>query len=255
MNRIRANILGVAIDQIDYDGALKYLDKFISEGGCHYICVNSTQDIVISQNSEEFKSIVNKSDLATPDGWPVVWAMRILGYKQEGRVTGPDLMLAACEQSVAKGYSHYFYGGAEGVPELLKSKLQNRFPGLRVAGTYSPPFRPLTEAEDEAVINMINNSKADILWVGLSTPKQHFWIKQHLGKIKVPVFLSVGAAFDFHSGRIKRAPIWMQKYGLEWFHRILQEPKRLGKRYLEYLPIFALKFMCQLLRIKRYSIN
>jgi len=253
--RQRGNILGVAIDAVGFEEALDRVEDLIRSGGSHYVCVNSTQDIMISQDDETFRQIVNNADLATPDGWPVVWGLRANGLVQKGRVTGPDIMLAMCERSVRKGYKHYLYGGAEGVPELLETKLVERYPGLQIVGRYSPPFRPLTPEEDQAAIDTINASGADMLWVGLGTPKQHFWIKDHLGKVKVPVLLGVGAAFDFHSGRIQRAPKWMQDSGLEWVDRIFKEPKRLGKRYLKYLPAFAWKFSGQLLGIGRYSID
>jgi len=255
VKRKRANILGVGIDVIDFKSALTRIEELIESRGNHFVCVNSVQDIMISQKNERFRKIVNNSDLATPDGWPVVWAIKLNGYKQKQRVTGPDLMIAMCERSVKKGYSHFFYGGAAEVPDLLEAKLKEKFPELKVAGKYSPPFRPLTPEEDTKIIEIINKSDADILWIGLSTPKQHFWMEEHFRKIQVPVMFTVGAGFDFHSGRVPRAPVWMQKSGLEWFHRIMQEPKRLGKRYLEYLPLFAFKLTGQLLGIKTYKID
>lgn len=255
MDRKRVNILGVAVDTIPFDRAVQAIEEMVKAGETHYVCVNSTQDIMIAQKDARFRKIVNQADLAPPDGWPVVWALRANGCEQKGRVTGPDLMLAVCERGVAKGFSHYFYGGAEGVPELLGKKLAEKFPGLKVAGGYSPPFRPLTPEEDLQVIDMLNASGADILWVGISTPKQHFWIEEHLGKIKIPLMFAVGAAFDFHSGRVQRAPLWMQHYYLEWFHRLCKEPRRLGKRYLNYLPGFAIKFTLQLLGLRKYSVD
>lgn len=255
MDRKRANILGVGIDAISFEDAIIRIEQLIERGGSHYVCVNSVQDIMIAQKNEAFKKIINQADLATPDGWPVVWGVRANGYYQKGRVTGPDLMLAMCKHSINAGHSHFFYGGAEEVPELLEKRLKEAFSGLKVAGRYSPPFRPLTAEEDKEVVDMLNSSGADILWVGLGTPKQHFWIKEHLGRIKIPVMFGVGAGFDFHSGRIKRAPEWMQKNGLEWFYRLCQEPRRLWWRYFNYLPRFALKFAAQLLGIRRYSIE
>lgn len=253
MIRKRANILGVAVDVVSFQEAVNRIEELVSIGKSHYVCVASTQDIMIAQKEQRFRQIVNHADLATPDGWPVVWAIRVSGYEQRGRVTGPDLMLAMCERSIITNHSHFFYGGAEGVPELLAQKLKEQFPGLKVKGVYSPPFRPLAEEEDKKVVEMLNNSGADMLWVGLGTPKQHFWIKDHLGKVKIPVMLGVGAAFDFHSGRIKRAPKWMQNNGLEWLHRLYQEPRRLWLRYFEYLPKFALKFTAQFLQVRHYS--
>ena len=253
--RQKANMLGVGIDVINFEKAIARIEEFIKGNKSSYVCVNSIQDIMIAQKDKKFKEIINCANMATPDGWPVVWGMRAKRYEQKNRVTGPDLMLRLCEHSLKKGYSHFFYGGEEGVPQLLEKKLKDRFPGLQVAGAYSPPFRPLGEEEDNKVVDMLNKSGANILWVGLGTPKQHFWIRDHLEKVKIPVMIGVGAAFDFHSGRIKRAPRWMQDIGLEWFHRLCKEPRRLWRRYLEYIPGFAVKFIAQYLGLKKYSID
>ena len=256
MNHYRkANILGVAVDVTNYDSAVKKVLSLIKEDEHHYICVASTQDIIIAQRDVKFKRIVNNADLVTADGWPVVWAMELSGMEQRGRVTGPDLMLEVCKESINKRYSHYFFGGAPGVPELLSKKLGQKYPGLIVKGAFSPPFKEIITQESEEILKMLNSSKADILWIGLSTPKQQYWIESNLDKINIPVVFAVGAAFDFHSGRIKRAPVWMQKYGLEWFYRLCQEPKRLWKRYFIFLPKFAFLFAGQLLKLKHYDIE
>lgn len=252
MDRKRVNVLGLSVDHISFENAVASIEQLIASGESHYVCVNSTQDIMISQSDRYFRQIVNGADLAPPDGWPVVWAMRSYGFNQKTRVTGPDLMAAICERSVEKGYKHFFYGGAEGVPELLAQKLSQKFPGIRIVGGYSPPFRPLTPDEDRQVIEMLNASGADILWIGISTPKQHYWMKEHREAVNIPLMFAVGAAFDFHSGRVKRAPLWMQRYYLEWLHRLWQEPRRLGMRYLRYLPAFAWKFALQRLTISDY---
>jgi N-acetylglucosaminyldiphosphoundecaprenol N-acetyl-beta-D-mannosaminyltransferase len=160
-------------------------------------------------------------------------------------------MLAVCEASKEKGYKHFFYGGMEGVPELLKEKLTARFPHLQVVGTYSPPFRALTPEEDAAICQQIDDSGADIVWVGLSTPKQERWMSSHIGKFKAPVMVGVGAAFDFHAGLKKQAPKWMQKRGLEWFFRLVSEPRRLGKRYLINNPKFIGLVALQMLGVRR----
>jgi N-acetylglucosaminyldiphosphoundecaprenol N-acetyl-beta-D-mannosaminyltransferase len=186
----------------------------------------------------KFQQIANNASLAVPDGMPLVWAVRLLGFDQQERVYGPDLFLAVCERSVGKGYSHFFYGGGQGVPERLAENLSGRFPGIRIAGWYSPPFRPLTEVEDDHVVKTINASGADILWVGLGAPKQEFWMASHVGRISAPVMVGVGAAFDFHAGRVRQAPRWMQDRGLEWVFRLCVEPRRLWKRYLYNNPRF-----------------
>lgn len=252
-NNSRINILGIGVNVTSYDQAVEEAFGMIRKKGRHYICVASTQDVVIAQNDMRFKRIINNADLVTSDGWPVVWAIKLCGGNQKGRVTGPDLMLNICKESVKSGFSHYFFGAAQGVPDLLATKLKEKYPGLIVKGVYSPPFKAEISQEKDDTLKMLNNSGADILWVGLSTPKQQYWIEANIGLLNIPLVIAVGAAFDFHSGKIKRAPVWMQKCGLEWFHRLCQEPRRLWKRYLKFLPAFALLFLGQLLGIKRYT--
>ena len=191
-----------------------------------------------SQKDEKLRQIHNQAGLVTPDGMPLVWLSRLNGFPWVERVYGPDLMLAVCERSLSKGYRHYFYGGLEGVPEKLAESLRRRFPKLQIVGVYSPPFRPLTKDEDECVIQKINQAKPDIVWVGLSTPKQEYWMHEHLHRITAPVMVGVGAAFDFHAGLKKQAPRWMQRSGLEWFFRLVTEPRRLWRRYLINNPWF-----------------
>jgi N-acetylglucosaminyldiphosphoundecaprenol N-acetyl-beta-D-mannosaminyltransferase len=177
--------------------------------------------------------------MVTPDGMPLVWLNHLHGRRWVERVYGPDLLLAMCAHSLSTGYRHYFYGGAEGIPELLATRLQERFPGLRVAGTYSPPFRPMTPAEDAELVERINASGADIVWVGISTPKQDRWMADHVGRLTASVLVGVGAAFDFHAGVKPQAPRWMQRNGLEWLFRLATEPRRLGRRYVLYNPLFV----------------
>jgi len=179
------------------------------------------------QRDPELRRIYNASGMTTPDGMPLVWLSRLHGYHHVDRVYGPDLMLALCERSVKRGYRHFFYGGAEGVPEHLAARLQSRFPGLIVAGTYSPPFRPLRPEEDEQIVQLINETSPDIVWVGLGSPKQERWMAEHIDRLTAPVLIGVGAAFDFHTGRKPQAPRWMQRSGLEWLFRLLTEPRRL----------------------------
>jgi N-acetylglucosaminyldiphosphoundecaprenol N-acetyl-beta-D-mannosaminyltransferase len=180
---------------------------------------------------------------------PLVWLSRRQSQGAVSRVYGPDLMLALCQLSVERGYSHYF------TSLLLSSKLQTRFPGLKVAGAYSPPFHPLTAAEDAQIVAQINQAAPDIVWVGLGTPKQDLWMAAHREQLSAPVLIGVGAAFDFHAGRVRQAPRWMQQAGLEWFFRLCQEPKRLWYRYLVYNPLFILLVVRQLLRLRRYSLD
>jgi N-acetylglucosaminyldiphosphoundecaprenol N-acetyl-beta-D-mannosaminyltransferase len=193
--------------------------------------------VMESYDGPAFRALVNAADLVTPDGMPLVWTLRRKGYPRQERVYGPELTLRVCQETAREGISVGFYGGH---PEALKALVENlkaRFPGLRVAYAYSPPFRPLTPEEDRAVVEAINTSGARILFVGLGCPKQERWMAEHRGRVKA-VMLGVGAAFDHHAGRVRQAPPWMQRLGLEWAFRLLQEPRRLWKRYVKHNPRF-----------------
>jgi N-acetylglucosaminyldiphosphoundecaprenol N-acetyl-beta-D-mannosaminyltransferase len=183
----------------------------------------------------------------------VVWLAWRRGYRQVDRVYAPDLMLAAFEHSVARGWRHFFYGGNSGIAELLAQKMGERFPGLRIAGTYCPPFRPLTPAEDAQVIERINSSRADIVWVGIGAPKQDRWMAGHLGKIDAPVMIGVGAGFDFLAGVKPWAPRWIQRSGLEWLFRMCCEPRRLAPRYLVNNPVFIGLLLRDLVRNRAFA--
>jgi N-acetylglucosaminyldiphosphoundecaprenol N-acetyl-beta-D-mannosaminyltransferase len=249
------NILGVGVSAVNMELALLAVDDWIIRCEAHYVCVRDVHGIVESQRSEDLRRIHNVAGMVTPDGMPLVWLSHLKGYRIVDRVYGPDLLLAVCEHSLALGYRHFFYGSDSGVPELLSKNLQSRFPGLKVAGTYSPPFRPLTAEEDNQVIARINGAHPDIVWVGLSTPKQEYWMAEHIGRLSAPVLIGIGAAFDFHAGIKKQAPRWMQRRGLEWLFRLASEPRRLWRRYLIDNPLFALLVLAQALGIKKYSID
>ena len=191
-----------------------------------------------SQRDDELRRIHETAGLVTPDGMPLVWIAHLLGHSHVERVYGPDLLLACCERSILRGYRHFFYGGAPGVGECLAARLGARFPGLSVAGLFSPPFRPLSADEDGALVDCINAARPDIVWVGLSTPKQERWMAAHVGRLDAPVLIGVGAAFDFHAGVKRQAPRWMQRSGLEWSFRLAMEPRRRWRRYLRNNPAF-----------------
>lgn len=250
----RTNVLGVGVSAINIPMALEVLDEWIDKHERHYVTVTGVHGIIESQHDEALRRIHNEAGMVTPDGMPLVWLSRRAGYQHVSRVYGPDLMLAVCEHSLKKNYRHYLYGGNEGVPELLAQKLQERFPGLSFAGMVSPPFRKMTPEEDAALVAEINALKPDILWVGLSTPKQERWMAEHVSRLDVPVLIGVGAAFDFHAGLKKQAPRWMQRSGLEWLFRLMTEPKRLWKRYLYNNPQFIWLVMLQQLGLRRYNI-
>jgi N-acetylglucosaminyldiphosphoundecaprenol N-acetyl-beta-D-mannosaminyltransferase len=235
----RVDVLGVGISAINMGMAVEAIHGWIGAGERHYVCVTGVHGVMESQSDALLRDIHNRSGLTTPDGVPMVWAGRAAGADWMDRVYGPDLMLEVLARAEERGWSSFFYGGAEGVPELLADRLRERFPGLKVAGTYSPPFRPLTEDEMRQVAAMINESGATLVWVGLSTPKQEHWMHQFRPHLEPPVLFGVGAAFDFHAGRINQAPRWMQQNGLEWLYRLYKEPRRLWRRYLTNNPRFV----------------
>jgi N-acetylglucosaminyldiphosphoundecaprenol N-acetyl-beta-D-mannosaminyltransferase len=234
----RVDVLGVNVSAVSMDQTLDVLDRWITEDARTYVCVTGVHGVMESRRDERLRQIHNNAGLVTPDGMPLVWWSKAAGCRNVTRVYGPDLLLSCCRRSLTTGYRHFFYGGIEGVADLLAKRLSQRFPGLVVAGTYTPPFRPLTPEEDEEVIDRINAAAPEIVWVGLSTPKQEYWMAEHVGRINAPVMIGVGAAFDFHAGLKRQAPVWMQHSGLEWLFRLGSEPRRLGKRYLVNNPAF-----------------
>jgi N-acetylglucosaminyldiphosphoundecaprenol N-acetyl-beta-D-mannosaminyltransferase len=251
----RVNVLGVAISAINRQRAHELLIAAIHEGLRGYVCVTGVHGVMESQRDEHLRLIHNRALLCTPDGMPMVWMGRLQGHRQIGRVYGPDLMLDVCSSSVRHGLRHYFFGGAPGVAEELKRTLEQRFPGLIVAGTCSPPFRPLNDREEAELIAQVDAVRPDIFWVGLSTPKQERFMGDCWTRLHVPLMIGVGAAFDFHTGRVRQAPRWMQATGLEWFYRLCQEPRRLWRRYLTNNPRFVVLAIGQLLGLKRYSLD
>jgi N-acetylglucosaminyldiphosphoundecaprenol N-acetyl-beta-D-mannosaminyltransferase len=234
----RVGVLGVGVCPVRIPVVLDIIDNWIRTGEPHYVCVTDVHAVMEVQRDPELRRIYDEAGLVVPDGMPLVWLSRLGGYAEADRVYGPDLLLACCEHFLARGYRHFFYGGASGVPELLAERLAQRYPGLRVAGTYSPPFRPLTPAEDAAIVKRINDSGSDLVWVGLGAPKQERWMYGQRKSLRAPVLLGVGAAFDFHAGLKRQAPRWLQRSGFEWLFRLLTEPRRLWWRYLRNNPAF-----------------
>ncbi|MCB0208611.1 MAG: WecB/TagA/CpsF family glycosyltransferase [Anaerolineae bacterium] len=251
----KVNILGVGVHAITMAQALAQISNWIEQGIRQYVSICTVHTVMECQRSEPVRRAVNSAGLATPDGMPLVWLGQLKSKLAVTRVYGPDLMLALCELSVQRGYRHYFYGGADGVAEQLAQRLQTRFPGLHMAGTYCPPYRPAFHQEDDHIIEQINQTSPDIIWVGLGTPKQDLWMAAHRDRLTAPVLIAVGAAFDFHTGRLPQAPHWMQRNGLEWFFRLLQEPRRLWHRYLVYNPLFILLIIAQALGLKKFSLD
>lgn len=239
----RVNVLGVEVSAINMRMAIDVISGWVDSGDREYVCVRDVHGVVRALDDPELRRIHNSSGLVTPDGMPLVWAGKYAGADWIERVYGPDLMLEICSRSVEHGWSHFFYGAGPGVADDLAEQMASRFPGLSVVGTHSPPFHDLTEDEIEHTAAMINRSRADFVWVGLSSPKQERWMSVFRPKLDASVLLGVGAAFDIHAGRVPQAPQVMQRSGLEWAFRLGSEPKRLWRRYLTSVPRFAWRIL------------
>jgi N-acetylglucosaminyldiphosphoundecaprenol N-acetyl-beta-D-mannosaminyltransferase len=249
----RLNILGVAVSALNEALATETVEGWVRAGQRQYVCVTGVHGIIESRRDPAVRAIHNAAGLVTPDGMPLVWLLHSAGHRDAARVYGPDLMLLLLGRSVAHGYTHFLYGAAEATLSELRRKLTARFPGLRVVGAIAPPFRPLTPAEDSEIVAAINRVSPDFVWVGLSTPKQEIWMAEHRPRLDATVLIGVGAAFDFHAGRVRQAPRWMQSRGLEWLFRVYQEPRRLWRRYLYSIPRFILEIAAQKTGLRRYS--
>jgi N-acetylglucosaminyldiphosphoundecaprenol N-acetyl-beta-D-mannosaminyltransferase len=235
----RVDVLGVGVTAVSMPSAVDTLAGWIERRERCYVCVTGVHGVMEAQRDPELLRIHNESGMTLPDGMPMVWSGRFAGQPGIGRVYGPDFMLAVCRLAAERGWASYLYGGAPGVPDLVGDRLRARFPGLRIAGTHSPPFRALSEREDAEVIERIDSSGADIVWVGLSTPKQERWMAAHAHRFRRPlVLVGVGAAFDIHAGLRQDAPQWVRPLGLHWAYRLAQEPGRLWRRYLINNPRF-----------------
>jgi len=247
------HVLGVRVDAVQIPDVVALLQEWIARSGrSRYIAVTGMHGITEAQHDPQVRDALNTADLVVPDGMPLVWLGRLHGHALKRRVYGPELMLSFCQATVQRGYRHFFYGGAPGVPQQLADVFRQRFPGFRVVGTYSPPFRPLTPQEDEEITRLIRKAAPDILWVGLSTPKQESWMFEHRERFDVPVMIGVGAAFDLHTGRLKQAPAWMREAGLEWLFRLIQEPRRLWRRYIIHGAKFCYWVALELLGLKKF---
>jgi N-acetylglucosaminyldiphosphoundecaprenol N-acetyl-beta-D-mannosaminyltransferase len=226
-------VLAVRVDAVEIPEVVAQIEEWVQHRqGCHTIAATGMHGIVEARHDPSFREILNATDLVVPDGMPLVWLGRRHGHDLPRRVYGPDLMLAFCEKTKERRYRHFFFGGEPGVAHRLAESLQRRLPGMQIAGTYSPPFRPLSMPEDDEIVAMISRAAPDVLWVGLGAPKQERWMHEHKHKLSVPVMVSIGAAFDMLSGRKKQAPRWIREHGLEWLFRLCQEPRRLWRRYL-----------------------
>ena len=235
----RVNILGVGVTPVNVRQAVETLERWQDEGRREYVCCTSVHGLVEAQRDPEMRSTLNRAGLTTEDGMPLVWWCQRSGYPDAGRVSGSDLLLAMCERASQRSHRHFFYGGSPRVVEALVMRLKQRFPDLIISGYRSPPFRLLTQEEDAADVQAINETRPDFVWVGLGTPKQDKWMALHAGKIHAAALLGVGAAFDFVSETKPRAPLWMQHSGLEWLFRLMTEPRRLAPRYFLIISVFV----------------
>lgn len=251
----RVNILGVGVHALNLPLAVENIREVISRRGKGYVCVTGVHGICEAQSDPAFRSILNHAFLNTPDGMPTVWLGRAAGFREIGRVYGPDLLLEVCQASEASGWRHYFYGGGEGTADALAVTLVGKFPHLQIAGTFTPPFRPLTPEEFADLQNRVVAARPDIFWVGLSTPKQEKFMSATLAELQVPVMIGIGAAFDLISGRVKQSPRWIQRSGFEWLYRLLIEPRRLWRRYLRNNPLFVWLVFLQKAGLRRFPLE
>jgi N-acetylglucosaminyldiphosphoundecaprenol N-acetyl-beta-D-mannosaminyltransferase len=242
-------ILGTKIDPTSYNDASNLIIAWAEQKQSRYVCVATVNNVMESYDAADFQRVMNQADLVTPDGMPLVWGLRLLGHKSATRVYGPDLTPVILEKAASKGIPVGFYGGSPEVLRSLHNVISVRFPKLRIAYAWSPPYRPLTLEEDTKVIETINSSGARILFIGLSTPKQDCWMAAHKTRVQA-VMVGVGAAFDFLVGAKRQCPRWMMNLGLEWLFRLATEPRRLWKRYLKHNPRFLVLFPLQLLGYK-----
>ena len=235
-----APVLGIPLALTDYAGTLDWIDSAVEFRHRGYLCVAAVHTVMACQEDPELRRAVLGADFTVPDGTPLVWALRLLGHPLEDRVYGPELMQRTCARAAVSGTRVFLYGGRS--PEALAQLTENlraSHPGLCIAGGYSPPFRELSAAEEDALVDQINASEADVVWVGIGVPKQEKWMARMRDRLEAPVLIGVGAAFDFHAGLVPQAPAAMQRLGLEWLYRLWQEPRRLWRRYARYNPRFV----------------
>jgi N-acetylglucosaminyldiphosphoundecaprenol N-acetyl-beta-D-mannosaminyltransferase len=249
------NILGISLHPMRFMTAADLLEQWIAERLPRIVCFPGSDMLAASQRNTKLGSALNGADLTATDGMMLVRLCRWFGAAQAERVYGPDLMLELCRRSPAGGYRHFFYGGKPGVVATLTDRLQEQFPGLSVVGAISPPFRPLTESELAEDIRLINESHADVVWIGLGSPKQELWVTENRSRLHPPLLLAVGAAFDFHAGSVRQAPRWVREAGGEWLFRLCTQPRRLWRRYVVQVAQFLGLLTLQVTRLRKFPIS
>jgi N-acetylglucosaminyldiphosphoundecaprenol N-acetyl-beta-D-mannosaminyltransferase len=245
-------VVDFPIALVDYEQAMDAMDLLVADRQPGYVCAAPVHALMVGRDDPEMAAALRGSTMTVPDGMPIVWAANLLGAHIQGRVYGPELMRRYSDRCAAQGHRVWLYGGRDddALAQLMAS-MRDRHPGIQIVGGYSPPFRRLTADERRELVERVNEDRPDVLWAGIGVPKQEKWMAEMRDELEVPVMCGVGAAFDFHAGRVPQAPAWMQERGLEWAYRVSREPRRLLPRYLYYNPRFALTFARQLLRERR----
>lgn len=250
--RPAARVLGVNVDAVDMDGALKHVVTLLHGSNKSYVCVTGVHGVMEAQRNSQLLGVYSRSAMTIPDGMPMVWVGRMQGHSGMQRVSGPDLMLEVFRRKEFTHARHFLYGGREGIAEELRDKLKEQFPWVQIVGTYTPPFRDLSDSEQAQFVMTIGKLKPDIIWVGISCPRQEIFMERVLPMLETKLMFGVGAAFDFHTGRIRDCDQWIKSAGLQWLHRLMQDPRRLWRRYLRNNPAFAWHIGLQILRLRRY---
>lgn len=244
-------VLGVRVDAVNLRTATETIGAAVERRRKGYVCVTGVHGVMESQRDPQVRAIHNEAALVTPDGMPLAWLLKLAGHAEADRTYGPDLMLSVFAHGETRGHRHFLYGASESTLALLRANLLRRFPDAKIVGTHAPPFRPLSDEEARAVADEINASGADIVWVGLSTPKQEQWMARCRDLLDAPMLIGVGAAFDFHAGLKPQAPALLQRAGMEWAFRLCCEPRRLWRRYLANNPRFVLGVTAQILGLRK----
>lgn len=251
MERKRVKILDVLIDAINMDQAIQRISEWIDTKRKSYVCVAPVATVVSALDDDKYLEVLNHADMVTPDGMPIVWVGRAKGYREMGRVCGPDMMKKICIDPCLSHCRHFFFGATDQTLHELQEQLRKWNPDIKICGAIAPPFRDKAQVEDDDVVGRINHAQPDILWVGIGAPKQDYWMALNRDRIDAPVLVGIGAAFDFLAGNKPRAPKWMQKIGMEWFFRLCCEPRRLWRRYVIGNTRFCFEFLKEVLGLRK----